>query len=236
MKPLVSVIIPTLNEEKYIKKTLLALKHQDYAGKFEIIVVDSHSKDKTVKIAEKFSDKVIQTDRRGVGRARNEGAKAATGKLLIFLDGDTIVLPNLLSEFVKSFEKKKVIAVTCPTFPIEASPKNILFYAVYNINIALTLKTKRPHIAGICVGYRGDAFFKLGGFDEHTHALEDFILSEKIPRLGTGTFNPHTAVFTSTRRLQRWGALKSVKNYFKFYIQYMLNGKRFGRSEYRPIR
>jgi glycosyltransferase involved in cell wall biosynthesis len=55
----VSVIVPTYNEERYIKFCILALKNQDYNGEYEIIVSDGGSKDNTVKIARKLADKVI---------------------------------------------------------------------------------------------------------------------------------------------------------------------------------
>ncbi len=236
MKDFISVIVPTLNEEKYIKRTLLALKHQDYEKKFEIIVVDSESKDKTVSIARNFADKVVRMKKRGVGRARNVGANVAKGNILIFIDGDTIPMPNLISKFGNSFKTKNVVCATCPILPLEYNSKNSLLYAVYNLNTVLSLKTKKPQIAGICVGYRRGAFLKAGGFDETTHALEDFILSEKISKFGKVVFDENTAVFTSTRRFQKWGIVKSMKNYLKFYLQHLINGKKFRRSDYEVIR
>ncbi len=64
---MISVIVPTLNEEKYIEPTLKALKNQIYRRKFEVIVADSLSRDKTVEIAEKYADKVISVKKRTVG-------------------------------------------------------------------------------------------------------------------------------------------------------------------------
>jgi glycosyltransferase involved in cell wall biosynthesis len=112
--PFVSVIIPTLNEEKYIETTLLSIKNQDYKGKYEIIVVDSNSKDKTVKIARKYADKVIVTKRRGVSVGRNIGAEVAKGEILLFVDADTTLLPNVISKVVRHLRRKKVVGVVVP--------------------------------------------------------------------------------------------------------------------------
>ena len=112
--PFVSVIIPTLNKEKYIETTLLSIKNQDYKGKYEIIVVDSNSKDMTVKIARKYADKVIVTKRRGVSVGRNIGAEVAKGEILIFVDADTTLLPNVISKVVGHLRRKKVVGVVVP--------------------------------------------------------------------------------------------------------------------------
>ena len=127
-KPFVSVIIPTLNEEKYIEKTLKALKNQDFEGKFEIIVADGMSKDNTVKIAEKYADKVILVKKKGIAAGRNEGARVAKGDVLIFVDADTVLLPNTISELVKAFKDKKVVGAACPIIPLSAKIENFFFY------------------------------------------------------------------------------------------------------------
>ncbi|OYT33718.1 MAG: glycosyl transferase family 2, partial [Candidatus Aenigmarchaeota archaeon ex4484_52] len=78
-KPLLSIIIPTLNEEKYIPLLLNSIKKQTYKN-YEIIVCDSHSKDKCYSI-----------DKKGPGHGRNIGAKYAKGRYLLFFDSDTII-------------------------------------------------------------------------------------------------------------------------------------------------
>ena len=97
MKHFISIIIPTLNEEKYIENTLKALKNQDYNGKYEIIVADGMSKDRTVKIAQKYADKVIKVKKPGISAGRNAGAGIAKGGIFLFIDADTIVFPNLFN-------------------------------------------------------------------------------------------------------------------------------------------
>ncbi len=103
MKPVVSVVIPTLNEGKYIKQTLESIKNQTYK-KIEIIVCDSYSKDNTVKIAKKYTNKVI-VKKTNVSEARNLGAEQAKGNILVFVDADTILTRTWIEDVLKVFEK-----------------------------------------------------------------------------------------------------------------------------------
>ncbi len=87
----VSVIIPTLNEGKNLPIVLRELKKIGCVG--EIIVVDGHSKDKTVKIAKKFGCKVIYDDK-GKGSALRKGMKIAKGDIVISMDADCSMIPK----------------------------------------------------------------------------------------------------------------------------------------------
>jgi len=235
-KPLISVIIPTLNEEKYIKPTLKALRNQDYEGKYEIIVADGMSKDNTVRIAKKFVDKVIIVKQRGVSTGRNEGAKIAKGEILLFLDGDTILLFNGLTEISKCFRTKKVVGVACPILPISPEAKDLAIYWSFNQFMKRSIKTKKPQVAGICCAYRKKVFENVGGFNEYLDTLEDFDLSERISKKGKIAFIQNTLALTSNRRIKKWGRIKSIRKYLQLYFNYILRKKTFNRNEYKPIR
>jgi glycosyltransferase involved in cell wall biosynthesis len=88
LNPAVSVIIPTYCEEAIIEGCLKSVVNQEFDGRIETIVVDSHSPDNTRAVAEKCADKVIDVKARGVGKARNAGAKVAESQLLLFLDDE----------------------------------------------------------------------------------------------------------------------------------------------------
>jgi len=85
----VSIIIPTLNEEKNLPRVLKSIKDymKNRSEKYEIIVVDGYSKDRTVEIAKKFGAKVIFDDV-GKGSALRKGMKVAKGDIIITMDAD----------------------------------------------------------------------------------------------------------------------------------------------------
>lgn len=97
----VSVIIPALNEEKYLPRCLESLSHQSRKEHFEIIVVDGGSIDRTAEIAEEYAHKVIVKPS-PVGVARNLGAKHAEGKILAFIDADTMACKSWTEEIARS--------------------------------------------------------------------------------------------------------------------------------------
>src|SRR3990172_3737337 len=89
---MISIIIPTYNEENYIEKCLKSLSNQTLPrNKYEIIIVDGGSKDRTIDIARKYVDKVIRQKSKGVGGARNDGVNAAKYGVIATTDADFIV-------------------------------------------------------------------------------------------------------------------------------------------------
>ena len=80
---MLSIIIPTLNEEKHLPRLLKNIKDNNLEN-YEIIVADNNSKDKTRQIAKKYRCKIVQG---GLpSKAKNNGAKAARGSLLFFIE------------------------------------------------------------------------------------------------------------------------------------------------------
>lgn len=103
--PKVSVILVSNNEEKVIENTLKKLKNSDYPN-LEIILVDS-STDKTQKIARKYTDKIIKDPGIGKAYALNLGIDQSSGKILYFLDADTIVEKSTIRKLVYSLNGYK---------------------------------------------------------------------------------------------------------------------------------
>ena len=227
-----SVIVPTYLEEKYIKKTLEAVKNQSYKN-FEIIVVDSDSKDRTRAIAKKFADKVINIKRRGVGFARNVGAKAAKGDLLLFLDADTILEKDFLKKVSKAFDNKKVVATSGYIYTSGSLLDRIIFSGTSEISWLTTLIGK-PLFYGMCIAVRKNAFEKVHGFDEIHETAEDINFTEKLGRIGKCVFVRKARAFTHPRRTKKMGALYSVFYHITNFLRYKLFGE--GRRDYPVVR
>jgi len=233
--PFVSVIIPTYQEEKYLEPTLKALKSQDYKGRYEIIVADSKSKDRTLKIAKKYADKVIQVEKRGIAVGRNAGARIANGEIFLFIDADTLASFNLITEIAKGF-KRDVVGITCPVLPMSPSAINFFLYWLFNQFVKASIKIGKPQVAGACCAYKRNAFEKIGGFNEKMKVLEDFDISERISKLGKIKFIDSTFALTSPRRIEKWGKIKAAIKYVKLYLNYLLKKKSMDINEYKPIR
>src|SRR6056297_2678752 len=95
---MLSIIIPTLNEEDFLKNTLKEIKRQDFEN-YEIIVADAGSNDNTKEIAKDFNCKIVEGGSPAQGR--NSGAEVAQGDILLFLDSDLIKIyeKDLKEEF-----------------------------------------------------------------------------------------------------------------------------------------
>jgi glycosyltransferase involved in cell wall biosynthesis len=234
MKNFVSIIIPTYNEGKNLENTLKAIRNQDYK-KYEIIVSDSRSKDKTIKIAKKYKARVLVDGRKGIGAGRNFGAKFAKGNIVFFVDADTILMSNSVSEVVKSLGKKKVAGVTFPIIPTKPTMRNLWMYMTYNNLVKGSIRTGRPHVGGMCVAYRKTTFDAINGFDENLAAFEDVDLSLRMSKLGKIIFNEKSLALTSPRRVEKWGHLNAFRKYFQFYLKYLVN-KKISIKEYEPVR
>jgi hypothetical protein len=203
----ISIIIPTLNEVRYLPKCLSSLINQSRSDIGEIVVVDGGSTDGTVEVARKYSDKVVVEPGQAVGASRNLGARRAKGEILAFIDGDTIASVDWLEEIARSFhENPSAIGVTGPTLPYGGTRLDELAYRVATgWAQRLSLKVGLPHVAGFNCAYRRDAFWHAGGFDESRELSEDVMLSLRIRHQGRIIFNPDMQAYTSLRRIKKYG-------------------------------
>ncbi|MBS7622775.1 glycosyltransferase [Candidatus Bathyarchaeota archaeon] len=227
----VSVIVPTLNEERYIQKCLSSLRKQNFDGRFEIIVVDGGSRDSTVNLAGSVADKVIIYEGRPVGDARNFGAKLAESSIVAFIDADTVASRNWLSSIKESLSCKGAVGVTGPTLPYQGSGLDFLAYRVATGWLQkFSMIFGLPHVAGFNCAYRREPFMRCGGFEEGRTLSEDLALSLKIRHEGRLLFNKRMIAYTSTRRVRRYG-------YVRLAMFYLLNDAIFAltrRSLYYP--
>ena len=125
----ISVILTTYNLENIISETLNSLIGQSFSD-YEIIVVDDGSSDSTVNIIKKYAErfdiiKPLYLVHNGCGYCRNEGFKLASGKYVVFLDGDDIFDSDFLFNMYKKIEEEKADICICNSKEFEGNIKNI---------------------------------------------------------------------------------------------------------------
>ncbi len=230
----ISVIIPALNEEKYIRHVLDGLRVQTFRD-FETIVADGNSTDGTREIARR-SARVVVEKRRGIGIARNTGAKAAKGNLLVFLDADTRPSKALLETYYDAFKNTDDVAATGPILPLERTKKrvNLGYKFVSILFVKSSILFGRPSIVGLNFAVRRKIFEKVKGFNEKYQTYEDWDLSLRIRKLGRIAYLDDAVVYTSVRRIRAWGVsgffLYHILNIFRYHLFKKPN------EEYAPIR
>jgi len=205
--PLVSVVIPVFNTEKYIEQTLFSVLTQAYQN-FEIIIIDDGSKDKTLNIVEAFAekDKRIKIYKTGPsGRPsvpRNLGIKKAQGELIAFLDGDDLWTKNKLYRQIRFFEKNPEFILVynmCVTF----GDVNILspYYEVLPLFCRASinfddLTTKGNTLQPSSVMVKREFLLKVNGFDEDPELrIEDYDLWIRLSKLGSFGFIPRILTY-----------------------------------------
>jgi glycosyltransferase involved in cell wall biosynthesis len=232
--PLISIIIPIFNEEKYLGSCLKSLEEQTYKN-LEIIVVDDGSTDKSLKIAKKFDVKILKQKHQGPGAARNLGAKIAKGSILVFVDADMKYDKRYVEKLTLQIIKKNVIG----TFHQEefiANSDNV-WADCWRINSELPKNRRLPlnneKKSNIFRAIQKKYFDKVGGFDISKGYFDDKTVSEKLKIKSVGVkdaisyhYNPSSLseVYYSARWIG--SGLKSEQNIKGFLRFCFLNSLR----------
>lgn len=219
-----SVIIPTYNEERNIARTLYFISNQTIPReRYEIIIVDGGSKDRTVEIASRYADKVIYQKSKGVGGARNDGAYIARGRIVIHTDADVIVEKDWIEKILKKFSDG-VILVCGPDDPIENSLKYRVLYIIINAISFIAAKLGIVWTRGTNTAVLKEVFLSTGGYKDYP-LCDDGELGIRLRKIGRLIYANDIKVRTSVRRLKKYGILKVLINWIKGDIM-VLMGKR----------
>ncbi len=182
----VSIIIPALNEEKMIGRCLESLTRLTFArNRFEVLVVDNGSRDRTLAIADSFKDrlnlKVLQQAGVRISALRNLGARAAAGDIVAFLDADCLAPADWLDRiFTLAPADGAGILGAHYLLPEDSSWVGRTWHRYQEA-------PKSGEVSHVPAGdliMRREDFLKLGGFDETIQTNEDYELCERARKAG----------------------------------------------------
>ena len=189
----ISVIVPARNEQENIGSLLQALQEQTYpAALFEVIVVDDHSTDETVIVAQKFPGVIlIQVKEDSINsykkKAIETGIAAATGDLILTTDADCLPSPGWLKTIAAFKEEKKSVLIAAPVVINCNSSLLQLFQAMdfmvlQGITGAAVSKKKLSMCNGANLAYERNVFYEVNGFSgiDHIASGDDMLLMHKI--------------------------------------------------------
>jgi len=210
---MLSVVVPAYNEEKYLPATLESIRLAlGNVASSELIVVDNESTDSTRTIAAGFEAKIVNETVHNIGRVRNSGAAESRGDMLVFIDSDTLVPPDLFEKINGITADENVIggSVAVRYEPVSRRAWIRLYIFIFQ-NIGRLLKW-RQGAAQFC---RASVFRELGGYDETIYVGEDIEFHWRLAKLARATgqsveFIEDTRVMTSPRRFEHLGLIRSL--------------------------
>ena len=238
---MISIIIPTLNEEKLIGQTLKQFKNLKNKFDFEIIVSDNNSNDKTIEIARNYSCKLIKNKSsfRNISSNRNFGSKHSAGDILVFLDAD-ILIKNInvfFKQIIKEFNNPKLIACT-PKIFINPKEENNIDKIINRTHTFLSIIINKLGIGyarGGCQIIRKSSFILVKGYNEKLIAGEDVEIFNRLGKIGEIKILSKEIVYESPRRYRKNGYTNVLFTWFINYVYALLFNKSYS-SEWKDIR
>lgn len=212
IKPTYSIIIPTLNEEKFLPKLLDSLTLQTVKT-FEVVVVDGASVDQTLAVARRYKNKlpltIIACEKAGVSRQRNIGAKTAKSNWLVLVDADSIFMPNFIERIDRYIRSSHAKFFTTWLKADREDLWHTIAGCFINIGVEGSVFIKKPWAPGPLTIVRRDVFESVGGYNEKVAFAEDHELGVVIFEQGVPFQILREILYVySFRRFRKEGVMK----------------------------
>lgn len=221
-EPLVSIIMPAYNAEKYIKQAINSVQNQDYSN-WELLICDDCSTDGTKNIIKRFQDeddriKLFELQNNsGVTKARNKALENSTGKYIAFLDSDDFWLPNKLTTQIE-FMKNRDISFSCTTYGIVRNEEvlNKCFFALEKLDYKSYMKNTSIGNSTVIIDKE-----MLPDFIVEEGPLEDVVTWMKLLKNGTICYgiSEVLSMYRVTSNSASGNKLKNAKLYFLMLIK-----------------
>jgi glycosyltransferase involved in cell wall biosynthesis len=198
---MLSIVVPTLNEEKHLSRLLDCLQQQNYRD-LEIIVADANSSDGTRKVAVQHGCRIVPGGRPAEGR--NAGAQWARGDYLLFLDADVTVDPRFLKDLLDRMRRHRLEVASgfiSPESNLLIDKAMVLVSNLYHYAI----QRVSPHASGFYIIVRKSLHDQIHGFNEKLFLTEDHDYVVRAARHGKFRYLRYPRVTFSVRRFNKEG-------------------------------
>jgi len=210
---MISVITPAHNEEQFIEKSLCSVRAaaKEVTEVVEHIVVLNRCTDKTGEIAKRHGAKVIVEDSKNLSRIRNKGAEASKGDIVVTLDADSQMTPNMLVEVKKKLDSGIFIGGG-----VKILPERISLGIIFSLAVVAPFVLWHGVSAGMFWCLKKD-FDAIGGFDESLACIEDIDFGNRLKRYGRDSGKRYykirkAHIVTSCRKFDQFGDWYFFKN------------------------
>jgi glycosyltransferase involved in cell wall biosynthesis len=218
MRRMISFVIPAHNEERLLGTTLDAIHSaaRMVGEPYEIVVVDDASTDRTAQLAREHGAVVVSVAHRQISATRNAGARAAKGSLLVFVDADTRINPQVVSGVVGAVRQGAAGGGATIRFDGVLPLYARLLLPVLTLSFRLT-----GTAAGCFLFCTREAFAAVGGFDEAYYGAEEVVMSKALRSHGLFVILA-VPVVTSGRKLRA----HSARELFTAMLRLALGGRK----------
>jgi glycosyltransferase involved in cell wall biosynthesis len=240
---MISVIIPTLNEESTLEKMLSQFSDEiirEY--EIELIVSDGGSTDATIEIARKRVHLVldeVKDRRQTIGEGRNRGARHSSGDMLFFFNADVRVdhMGHYLKAMLQTLGSLDAVAATCPVFvyPEQETRLDSIYHRIHNLHVQFLNAVGFGTGRGECQAINREAFMSVHGYDERLAAGEDFDLYRRLARNGKIRYVKDLKAYESPRRYRKLGYLRVTFSWFLNALSIIFLRRSFSK-EWEPVR
>ncbi len=173
MQPLVSIIIPVYNMERFLEETLDSVLATTYPN-LEVVLVDDGSKDNSLSIAEGYSKKdsrlrIYRQSNAGACAARNHAIREAKGEFILPVDGDNLITPDFVSLAVAEIMSNKEVKVVCPRTNFIGDRDGEWILPPFSLNLLA-----RRNVMDTTALYRRSDWERVGGYCDELMTREDW--------------------------------------------------------------
>lgn len=239
----ISVVVPTLNEEKLLAGMLSQFTPDlQRSHLIELVVSDGGSTDGTLAIARKHAHLLVENTagiRQTISIGRNRGAEHATGNILVFLAADTLFsdAQAFFSVIEREIANPSIAALTCSisVYPDEEGQIDRAYHGFYNWLFYMMNRVGMGMGRGECHVMRREVFDRVHGYAEGIAAGEDYEIFQRLKKVGEVRFLRELRIYESPRRYRRLGYLPVTASWFLNFLSVFFLGRSV-RKEWKPIR